>query len=157
MNRRFNDQDSCVTCGVFVLNDDRQTMHSEWHNSIGQTLPDPEPPTPVWRQKVDKAAEDLPDEPERLAYVLDLLSYIAARPDSSDTWWRLALIVAVCEAEVGDDWKADPDHSTYDARDAWGLLLCLTAGGEKEGPREVDLWFMARAAARWLRNITEES
>ena len=65
-----------------------------------------DPPKPKWREMVDALPRYVTGT--HLGAVLYHLSH-AANPDYYNVAEELANIVVVCEAQVGDGWRADPD------------------------------------------------
>ena len=85
-----------------------------------------DPPKPKWRQMVDESA-NIPGPAYALSNVLYLLSELCA--PSMDAEPALARLVAVCEAQVGDGWQADPsDWDGYDLDDFSVDLLLNEVG-----------------------------
>lgn len=120
------------------------------------TLANPEP-MPEWRALVDHQPGFASREPAAmLGVVLRLLSALAWRGEgaeylsqSSDDVRDLARIIAICEAQVGDGWQADP--SLWVARpDLLALLGYLSAGFHA-----TDWRGLGGAAAAWLRDLTK--
>jgi len=108
-----------------------------------------DPPKPKWRQMVNEEAEkSLIGTP--IGAVLYHLSHVA-NPSEYDAAFELANIIAVCEAQVGDGWQADPDEWWGDTVTMHGLLerlACL----EYEF---ADWQGLGHAAAAWLRSLTD--
>ena len=102
-----------------------------------------DPPKPKWRVAVDKCVKAFPPDP--LGDVLMHLSALSAPKADDDTLaWHLANIVAVCEAQVGDGWKADPDDLTANSLP---FLIACVADGNWKG--------LATSSATWLRSLTD--
>ena len=105
-----------------------------------------DPPKPKWREMVDGASRVVADNP--LEHVLMRLSVIASDPSAEGLEWNLARIVALCEAQVGDGWKADPDRVPVGH---WGISWLLVTLS-KEPPA----WHvLGDRAAAWLRSLTD--
>ena len=105
-----------------------------------------DPPKPKWRQMVDEEAEkSLIGTP--IGAVLYHLSHVA-NPSEYDAAFELADIVAVCEAQVGSGWQADPERvgpfecGTDDLLDALLSPVSWTTLGCR--------------AAEWLVRLTED-
>jgi hypothetical protein len=105
-------------------------------------------PVPEWRQLVNDERRD--PKADALADVLEDLSVIASARDDYPPYGELARIVAVCEAQVGDGWQADPSEWPM-TPNLTTLLVYLTDSGYGE-PRWANL---ANAAAAWLRDLTD--
>lgn len=102
-----------------------------------------DPPKPKWRESVDRCVKAFPSDP--LGDVLMHLSALSApKADDATREWHLANIVAVCEAQVGDGWQADPDrvHPGF-----WGVAWLLVPLSH-EPP---DWAVVSDRAAAWLR------
>ena len=102
-----------------------------------------DPPKPKWRESVDRCVKAFPSDP--LGDVLMHLSALSApKADDATREWHLAHIVAVCEAQVGDGWKADPDDLTANSLP---FLIACVADGNWKG--------LATSSATWLRSLTD--
>lgn len=145
MSSRF-DNGICQTCGLYARDKNMREIHNAWHNSMGQTLDPPAPPTPEWREMVDRRATvTYANALGTIFYSL----YNIQTPGHSDVAPYLARIVAICEAEVGDDWQAAP--SVLWARP--GIDSLLEALSDKD---TVIRWKkLGNCAAAWLRDLTE--
>ena len=111
-----------------------------------------DPPKPKWREMVDEA--DVPlGHGDPLSEVLFRLSEIAALKVPAKWWSHLARIIAICEAQVGDGWQADPDLGGH--RVTLANLMRRLAVYEETG-REllVDWQGLGHAAAAWLCSLT---
>jgi len=105
-----------------------------------------DPPKPKWRQMVNEEAEkSLIGTP--IGAVLYHLSHVA-NPSEYDAAFELANIVAVCEAQVGDGWQADPErvHPGF-----WGVAWLLVPLSH-EPP---DWTVVGHRSAAWLRSLTD--
>ena len=121
-----------------------------WRDAWRETLDaDPEPePVPEWRRMVDAQARLHQGESNPLGHALLMLSDLTSYAHDDRTRTCLARIVAVCEAQVGDGWQADPDVVP---RGHWGIAwLLVPLSHEPPG------WTMVgNRAAAWLRDLTE--
>ena len=130
---------------------DRPSLNDYYLIAVRQVRDIIDPPNPKWRQMVNEARAALLDEFKQppLPTVLSDLADIA--DNENDPRDSLARIIAVCEAQVGDGWQADPDDwpdSWDDPVDVWSLLdaLCDTE----------DKWqSIGDRAATWLRSLTD--
>ena len=104
---------------------------------------DPEP-VPQWRAVVDAARHFLTGE-EPLVTVLRSLACVA---DDSKVTDALARIVAVCEGQVGDGWKAYPGRVPHGH---WGIAWLLTPLSHEPPNWPV----VADRSAAWLRSLTD--
>lgn len=117
---------------------------------------DPEP-VPQWRQMVGQAA-GLMDAwmlPTPLGTALDILSYLEMYPRPIDDIIRLSRLVALCEAQVGDGWQADPDEPRahpHESQRQCDLECLLRAVGWRYEARWKPL---GTRAATMLRDLTE--
>ena len=105
-----------------------------------------DPPKPKWRQMVNEEAEkSLIGTP--IGAVLYHLSHVA-NPSEYGAAFELANIVAVCEAQVGNGWQADPErvHPGF-----WGVAWLLVPLSH-EPP---DWAVVGDRAAAWLRSLTD--
>ena len=115
------------------------------------------PPTPKWRESVDRCVKAFPSDP--LGDVLMHLSALSApKADDATREWHLAHIIAVCEAQVGDGWEADPA--------CWSGTVTLHTLIDRLSCDEVDDYYtpvgkvtdwqgLGHAAAAWLRSLTD--
>ena len=107
---------------------------------------------PKWREMVDDYAPLYGHSYHAMSNVLKSLSFIADPLCSEeDVAHNLARTVALCEAQVGDGWQADPDEWWGDTVTMHGLLerlACL----EYEF---ADWQGLGHAAAAWLRSLTD--
>lgn len=114
------------------------------------TLANPEP-MPEWRALVGLElayeCEVARSAEQALARVLWLLTQLVEGDDTSQQL-ALARIVAVCEAQVGDGWQADPSDWRRGA--AHGLRGLIYALGFNEYWKP-----LGNRAAAWLRDLTE--
>ena len=103
-----------------------------WRDAWRETLDaDPEPePVPEWRRMVDAQARLHQGESNPLGRARTCL----------------ARIVAVCEAQVGDGWQAEPTPPC----ELGDLLFVLADADGNVMWRQI-----GEAAAAWLRDITE--
>ena len=105
-----------------------------------------DPPKPKWRQMVNEEAEkSLIGTP--IGAVLYHLSHVA-NPSEYDAAFELANIIAVCEAQVGDGWKADPDRVPVGH---WGISWLLVTLSQEPPAWHV----LGDRAAAWLRSLTD--
>ena len=108
-----------------------------------------DPPKPKWRELVDSQHADMVSPDLALFNVLHCLRCLSL-PEVSDEHTRemLARIVAVCEAQVGDGWQADPErvHPGF-----WGLAWLLVPLSH-EPP---DWTVVGHRSAAWLRSLTD--
>ena len=105
-------------------------------------------PKPKWRQIADRwswTALHIPTEQDALASVLYSLGGICA--GKVDANW-LGKIIAICEAQVGDGWQADPErvHPGF-----WGVAWLLVPLSH-EPP---DWAVVGHRSAAWLRSLTD--
>ena len=128
-----------------------------------ESQPEPEP-VPEWRRLVDRQADDPLDRSplgEVLACLTDIEGCWHEPTDQPgpETDSLLARIVAVCEAQVGDGWRAEPRRSADTGLcTAWELLGVLA--GNQDGytqPRDEDWRCLGDAAAAWLATLTGEA
>lgn len=104
-------------------------------------------PVPQWRALVDAARHFLTGEEPLVAVLRSLACCVA--DDSKVTDANLAsILVAVCEGQVGDGWKADPGRVPHGH---WGIAWLL-APLSHEPP---DWVVVADRAAAWLRDLTD--
>ena len=132
------------------VTDGAQLASLNWYREAQRQVRDIiDPPKPKWRQMVNEEAEkSLIGTP--IGAVLYHLSHVA-NPSEYDAAFELANIIAVCEAQVGDGWQADPDEWWGDTVTMHGLLerlACL----EYEF---ADWQGLGHAAAAWLRSLTD--
>lgn len=106
-----------------------------------------DPPKPKWRQMVDLTARSIFTDVDPLADVLSALSVLAAG-DADAVAVSLAHVVAMCEAQVGDGWQADPErvHPGF-----WGVAWLLVPLSH-EPP---DWAVVGHRSAAWLRSLTD--
>ena len=104
-----------------------------------------DPPRAKWREMVDLTARSIFTDVDPLADVLSALSVLAAGDDVAVS---LAHVVAICEAQVGDGWQADPElvHPGH-----WGIAWLLVPLSH-EPP---DWTVVGHRAAAWLRSLTD--
>lgn len=104
-----------------------------------------DPPKPKWREMVDALPRYVTGT--HLGAVLYHLSHVA-NPDHYNVAEELANIVVVCEAQVGDGWRADPErvHPGF-----WGVAWLLVPLSH-EPP---DWAVVGNRAAAWLRSLTD--
>lgn len=104
-----------------------------------------DPPKPKWRQMVDLTARSIFTDVDPLADVLSALSVLAAGDAVAVS---LAHVVAMCEAQVGDGWQADPErvHPGF-----WGVAWLLVPLSH-EPP---DWAVVGHRSAAWLRSLTD--
>ena len=106
---------------------------------------DPEP-VPEWRRLVDGTRCATASDP--LASVLLNLGRIQMYGADESHTLRLAQIIAVCEAQVGNGWQADPDEDPIDHRHVDVLIHALAT---------VHRWKrVGNRAAAWLCDLTED-
>ena len=105
---------------------------------------------PKWREIIDLTARSITarsvfTDVDPLADVLSALSELAA---GDDVTVSLAQVVAICEAQVGDGWQADPErvHPGF-----WGVAWLLVPLSH-EPP---DWAVVGNRAAAWLRSLTD--
>ena len=102
-----------------------------------------DPPRAKWRQEVDDWVAEVPYPLGSTLRELADLEY-GAEP----TTVRLARIVAICEQEVGDGWRANPDRVPVGH---WGISwLLVTLSHEPPAWR-----VLGDRAAAWLRSLTD--
>lgn len=100
-----------------------------------------DPPKPKWREMVDLAVPYL-THVDPLVVVLESLANVANPRKVTEA--NLARIVAICEAQVGDGWQADPDDLTANSLP---FLIACVADGNWKG--------LATSSATWLRSLTD--
>ena len=105
------------------------------------------PPKPKWRQMVE-VAFDKPYETCARDPLVEVLRCLTFLQDGAPESIQLARIVAVCEAQVGDGWQADPDEWPPGH---WGIAwLLVTLSSEPPN------WpVLGDRAAAWLRELTD--
>ena len=114
-----------------------------------------DPPKPKWREIADRwswTALHIPTEQDALASVLYSLGGICAGKIDAD--W-LGKIIAICEAQVGDGWQADPDdlRRQFESSETTGVLFIAEALTNFYEPSN---WKVAgNRAAAWLRHILD--
>ena len=126
-----------------------------------RTWTEPAPdPVPEWRRLV----EEFDDNPQSayetaLSCVLSTMSVIddelTVADSVHDIGMSLARIVAVCEQQVGDGWRADPVD--FKRPSAWWLAREFAYGAAGESPTEYDWRCLGNAAAGWLATLTGEA
>ena len=127
--------------GVIYSDDNRTAGYGDAMRHVRNII---DPPKPKWRELVDLTARSIFTDVDPLADVLSALSVLAAGDDVAVS---LAHVVAICEAQVGDGWQADPDREPY-ASHSVDLLLNLLVTANR--------WQVtANAAAKWLRSLTD--
>ena len=126
------------------VTDGAQLASLNWYREAQRQVRDIiDPPKPKWRESVDRCVKAFPSDP--LGDVLMHLSALSApKTDDATREWHLAHIVAVCEAQVGDGWKADPDDLTANSLP---FLIACVADGNWKG--------LATSSATWLRSLTD--
>ena len=126
------------------VTDGAQLASLNWYREAQRQVRDIiDPPKPKWRESVDRCVKAFPSDP--LGDVLMHLSALSApKADDATREWHLAHIVAVCEAQVGDGWKADPDDLTANSLP---FLIACVADGNWKG--------LATSSATWLRSLTD--
>ncbi len=130
------------------VTDGAQLASLNWYREAQREVRDIiDPPKPRWRELVGQAAKVVTDNP--LEGVLKNLSVIAYNPSPEGLEWNLARIVAICEAQEGSDWRADPEAGHADTCD----LTCLL---DAVGKRDTDWNGLGHRAANWLRSLTDE-
>lgn len=118
--------------GEHVAWGDGRVLYARWTDTE---------PVPQWRALVDEIVLDRDMHP--LAAVLYALHCLDVFPRARKS---LARIVAVCEAQVGDGWQADPDKVPPGH---WGITWLL-APLSHESPA----WgTVADRAAAWLESL----
>ena len=117
-------------------------------------------PVPEWRRLVDLAAGRMDDWmlPTPLGTVLDIFSYLEMYPRRTGDIIQLARLVAVCEAQVGDEWKAnDPARNDGISHSVWRLMNFVQTPYAGEHRPTDNAWrALANRAAAWLRDLTED-
>lgn len=113
-----------------------------------KAAPTPEP-VPEWRRLVDDMARILDGESPPLTAVLTCLAAIA---NSESPEGYLAEIVAVCEQQVGDGWRAETGSAIPPEDPIWWLLESLDLHTWADPYRVTAL-----RAASWLATLTGES
>ena len=106
-------------------------------------------PKPKWREMVDDYAPLYGHSYHAMSNVLKSLSFIADPLCSEeDVAHNLARTVALCEAQVGDGWRADPErvHPGF-----WGVAWLLVPLFH-EPP---DWAVVGHRSAAWLRSLTD--
>jgi hypothetical protein len=154
-------------CGS-TFNEHRCTLdqgHEGWHQEWVERLVDTAtwqdtPEVPQWRALVNDRAGTPALHSDPLARALVALASVQSNAESPDTVkMSLARIIAVCEAQVGDGWQADPDiPRVFCTRNNGGPCTdveCLIGALaiHDEGTRWMTL---AGRAASWLRALCEE-
>ena len=129
------------------VTDGAQLASLNWYREAQRQVRDIiDPPKPKWRQMVNEEAEkSLIGTP--IGAVLYHLSHVA-NPSEYGAAFELANIVAVCEAQVGDGWEADPErvHPGF-----WGVAWLLVPLSH-EPP---DWTVVGDRSAAWLRSLTD--
>ncbi len=158
--RRAPDPEPVPQCGA-TFNEHRCTLdkdHEGWHQEWVERLVDTAtwqdaPEVPKWRVLANAGVRSLTSE-DPLTVVLRSLANVA--DPNKVTSANLARIIAVCEAQVGGGWQADP--SGWVATPALHALLRCVAG-DPTGPGtawpETDWQGLANAASAWLRDLTD--
>lgn len=141
----------CCTHGVFL--EDRPDG-----KGCEQCYPKP---VPEWRRLVSDQQFRIPPDHPPLATVLHCLARIergvAGDTHVLDSRDYLARIVAVCEAQVGDGWQADPDSARLHAGvDVVTSLLNRITMWPIGSPPIIDWEDLGHGAAERLRDLTEE-
>ena len=115
--------------------------------------PDPEP-VPEWREWVTAQHDEVVGS--RASALEDVLMCLSEVERGASKNYALARIIAVCEAQVGGGWQADP--SGWVATPALHALLRRVAGaptGLGTAWPETDWQGLANAASAWLRDLTD--
>ena len=112
-----------------------------------------DPPKPKWRELVDEAAAAANRHwlQEPLASTLYHL-HLAAAYERAEPHEHLANVIAICEAQVGDGWRADPDRANFgnDPKTVMWLLDSLVRYFEPANYRNT-----GNRAAYWLRDLCD--
>lgn len=102
-----------------------------------------DPPKPKWRQEVDDWVAEVPSSLGSTLRELADLEY-----GDDPTTVCLARIIAICEAQVGDGWEADPDRVP---EGHWGISWLLVPLSHEPPAWHV----LGDRAAAWLRSLTD--
>lgn len=122
---------------------DRPSLDDYYLIAVRQVRDIIDPPKPKWRESVDRCVKAFPSDP--LGDVLMHLSALSApKADDATREWHLANIIAVCEAQVGDGWQADPDRVP---EGHWGFSWLLVPLSQEPPAWHV----LGNRAAAWLR------
>jgi len=107
-----------------------------------------DPPAPQWRQWVMDQANEITGA--RATALEDILVCLAEIGYSAKG--PLARIIAVCERQVGDGWRADPDLADFgnDQKTVMWLLESLVRYFEPVNYRRT-----GNRAAYWLRDLCD--
>ena len=112
-----------------------------------------DPPKPKWRELVDEAAAAANRHwlQEPLASTLYHL-HLAAAYERAEPYEHLANVIAICEAQVGDGWRADPDRANFgnDPKTVMWLLDSLVRYFKPANYR-----ITGNRAAYWLRDLCD--
>ena len=124
---------------------DRPSLNDYYLIAVRQVRDIIDPPKPKWRELVDLAVPYL-THVDPLVVVLESLANVANPRKVTEA--NLARIVAICEAQVGDGWQADPErvHPGF-----WGVAWLLVPLSH-EPP---DWAVVGDRAAAWLRSLTD--
>ena len=124
------------------VTDGAQLASLNWYREAQRQVRDIiDPPKPKWREMVDLAVPYL-THVDPLVVVLESLANVANPRKVTEA--NLARIVAICEAQVGDGWQADPDDLTANSLP---FLIACVADGNWKG--------LATSSATWLRSLTD--
>jgi len=104
-----------------------------------------DPPRAKWREMVDLAVPYL-TRVDPLVVVLESLANVANPRKVTEA--NLARIVAICEQEVGDGWRANPDRVPVGH---WGISWLLVTLSHEPPAWHV----LGDRAAAWLRSLTD--
>lgn len=124
-----------------------------FHDLNSAPEPDPEP-VPEWREWVTAQHDEVVGS--RASALEDVLMCLSEVERGASKNYALARIIAVCEAQVGGGWQADP--SGWVATPALHALLRCVAGvptGPGTAWPETDWQGLANAASAWLRDLTD--
>lgn len=120
-------------------------------------------PVPEWRRLVDDHIHSgghvtHSTTGKALSAVLSHLAYLADTDETESTTVRLTLacVVAVCEAQVGDHWQANPPDEVRPPVDLELLLRCPVTPQAKAFEYATNWKRLATYAAAWLRDLTED-
>ena len=117
-----------------------------------------DPPRAKWRQEVDDWVAEVPYPLGSTLRELADLEYGKVDSYAYPTTVRLARIVAICEAQVGDGWQADPAcwSGTVTLHTLIDRLSCDEEDDYYTPVGKVTDWQgLGHAAAAWLCSLTD--
>ena len=113
-------------------------------------------PVPQWRALVAEQYKHVRDASNPLGEVLLRLSDLTTTSNDARGLDDLARIVAICEAQVGDGWQANPDRYMADRHSVELLAFSLAEWHSGQG-LYVNWKLLGGRASSWLKSLTEDA